>query len=228
MRHFMPIVFLLNFPLLVCCQSSAESRPLFGLKWTPTSLFNPNTNTLMFGAECWFSKKYYAQAEYGFPLWKWPKEGAEYRTDWHFQKMKFGLRQTLNEDGRSVIGFDVFYIPQSYTHYNGTSPYEPRIHIVYEEAVIEKDAYGAMMVFGLRWPLSGQFFWEAYTGLGMKVMDVVHVVDLDKATLASGPPPNSYLFFSVNSYDKTPGKRYLPYLDLGIKLGLLYKKTKAR
>lgn len=199
-------------------------RPLLGLKWTPTSLVNPNTATWMIGAELWLSDKYYAQFDYGLQARKTERRPDREDTEnWKYQKIKIGLRASLSGGSEHglFIGGDFFLIPQSYTDRNGTSPYDHRVYLNYRTAEIEKDAWGAMGSMIYRTVISDNILVEMYFGLGMKRMNVVHRVDLETATLGSGFPPNNSLF-NLYGRDQDPGKKEMPYADMGIKIGYLF------
>ncbi|MEO1259678.1 MAG: hypothetical protein AAFZ15_12815 [Bacteroidota bacterium] len=230
------IIALLIFPVLLKSQTGREfQRSFLNIKWTPTALFNPSTPVLLTGVEVWLSEKINVQVEYGHKATFLIKNHFnQNKENWYYQKFKFGFRyhyfpglirnswwllgrrSILPADRRSFIGLDFIHFPQSYRSYDDRVWLEDGRSFQYPLADVRKDAAVLTLVFGSQMRLGKQFFWEVYTGFGMKFLNMRHDFDQARSILMG---PGSGLSLSGLSFEKHEGKNIVPFIDLGIKVG---------
>ena len=219
-----------------------NDRPFFVLKLTPTSLFNPNTGTLMAGMEIWPSNSFNLQYEYGHPCSVFSEEEFHpNKEDRIYRKHKFGARfhyfpsnirnkwwrlgrrSWLPPNRRSFVGADVILIPQSFTDLKGAVVLEDGTPVYYASALLYKNAVAATAVFGSQVPVGKKFLLEAYIGFGLKWMNVKH----DLSSSFTLPVVSGSIWQAGGfSFDQRDGQVVLPYLDLGIKVVLKFFANK--
>ncbi len=212
-----------------------NDRAFVVLKFTPTSLLNPNTGTLMAGMEIWPAKRFNLQYEYGHQCSVFSeKDFHPNKEDRYYRKHKFGARyhyfpsqirnrwwrlgrrSWLPPDRRSFVGADVIFIPQSFIDLNGAVVLENGTPVSYSSALLHKNAVAATAVFGSQVPIGKKLLLEAYIGFGLKWMNVKHDLNFSVTSPVVGM---SIWQAGGFSFDQQDGQVVLPYLDLGIKVG---------
>ncbi len=221
-------LFSLCFSLLALF-ATAQSEHTFhvlAIKWTPTSLLNPNTATVLLGAELRFHEQFSIQGEYGFKydklsLFNWNYE----RKDWEYKRMKLGARYyiyNIKQLGRiRPYGMlEGYYIPQKFTLIGGRLENSDGTLTRFDTSNAKLDIWGICVKPGIQAYFAKNFFVEGYVGIGWKWRTISH--DLTNPVVIE----DFRVDFEIDTIEEKEGEFNTIFIDFGLKIGFSFGAVK--
>ncbi len=220
MKNFAPLLVFFLASQCVFSQNTLQPHDRVSLKVTPTSMFNPNTGSILFAAEVRPLKQIGLQFEYGLQFneiasYNWNSE----KIDWQYAKYRGELRwypQPLDEVS-FYIATGFLTIPQRYTKAPGFVRLN-NVDYSYDSSRISKDAWVVFLNGGIKWYLTRHFFAEFYGGFGFKKLTIKH----QPVGLTENIIPIREWF---SDRDESEGSWNLPFVDGGVKFGVFFGKS---
>jgi hypothetical protein len=199
--------------LLVLAGRTVVAQKL-SIKFSPFSLLDPGTPTVMMGAEMRVSRTWAVELDYGLKtntgVLHWNVDKSRY----HYFKLRSEVKYYLpfwrNNKYVAIAGF---YVPQSYDDTNNTY-YDPNIKYRYDKAHVDKNVYGLCLKIGWVKKLSQRFSFEVFAGVGVRFVDMEFTNVEGKTEAIDGLNE----WFSKNDM---AGRQTLLHLETGLKINYL-------
>lgn len=184
--------------------------PALILNFSPLATLDPNTSTLLFGAEYRFSHSLAFALEYGvrFRLFQLTGFGlTDNKNDFQYHKVKADVRYYLprleNHPRQEIyVALQSFYVPQTYTRYKSNYVIND-IHIGYNQADVDKNVVGTNVKVGFVWHHGPSWQLEVGGGLGIRYVKIAYQTDRE----FKEPNANNYQINMFNQSEK-PGSAF--------------------
>lgn len=223
MKQLLPALIVL-LPLRVLAQSptaAADTIPVYPplpplvvpaltLNFSPLATLDPNTSTLLFGAEYRVGEHLALGLEYGTRFRALQITGfglTNNKNDFQYYKVKADVRYYLPRIGKHprqeiYVALQPFYVPQTYTRYNSNYAVND-IHIGYGRADVTKKVTGADVKVVFVWHHGPNWQLEMGGGFGIRHVDIAYRTDRE----FKEPNANNYQVNMFNQSEK-PGSAF--------------------
>jgi hypothetical protein len=195
--------------------------PALTLNFSPFATLDPNTSTLLFGAEYRYSEHMAVALEYGVKFREFQLTGfglTDNKNDYQYYKVKADVRYYLPRIAKHprqeiYVALQPFYVPQTYTRYNSNYVIND-IHIGYDKADIVKNVTGTVLKLGFVWHHGPSWQLEMGGGFGVRYVDILYRTNRE----FTEPNANNYQINMFNQSEK-PGSSFDFDMAAVVKIG---------
>ena len=207
------------------------------IKWTPSSLFTPETPTMRFGVEVLlpqFSKRGLSiEFNYGFRYRistnPYPYDNGEYPqldpsnyvnkqySKYHLELRKYLDPTNIMGSGSPYLAIEGFYIPYTYQVNNAQYVAKDGLLYVVDNAHVSREIKGGDVKVGYVLRFKFPLYLEGFVGVGLRFVDREYYEFTNRQLFSQANFPFRYSIRDV--YRPQEGKKTLLHVALGIRIG---------
>lgn len=224
---------------LVFAQEKEKVKDGFGaiVKFTPSSLFTPETPTMRFGVEVLlpqFSKRGLSiQFDYGFRYRistnPYPYDNGEYPqldpsnyvnkqySKYHLELRKYLYPANIMSSGSPYLAIEGFYIPYTYQVNNAQYVAKDGLLYVVDNARVRREIKGGDVKVGYVLRFKFPLYLEGFVGVGLRFVNREYYEFTNRQLFSQANLPFRYSIRDV--YRPQEGKKTLLHVALGIRIG---------